>query len=106
MPRFTARPLFNEGPGRFQGLRPGDPLVASETVLAVEAADAGVAAEQVFAALNRDERPNRRSERSLSVGDVVVLIEEHGRPTAWAVEMLGFRPVDLAGLEVRPAEGR
>lgn len=106
MPRYLARPIYNEGPGRFRGLRPDDRLVASATELTVEAGTPEAAAELVFATLNRDDRPNARIERSLSVGDVVVLAGPDGPSVALAVEAIGFRRVNAAELATRPTEGR
>lgn len=49
--------------------------------------------EFVYALLNRDDRPNARTHRSLSIGDVVVL---HGQwDRAYAVEPLGFEPIPV-----------
>jgi hypothetical protein len=106
MPRYLARPLYNEGPGRFRGLRPDDRLVASATELTVEAGTPEAVAELVFATLNGDDRPNARTERSLSVGDVVVLAGPSRPPVALAVEAIGFRRVDPAGSATGPMDGR
>lgn len=98
--------MYNEGPGRFRGRRPDDRLVASATELTVEAGTPEAAAELVFARLNRDDRPNARIERSLSVGDVIVLTEPGGPPIALALEVIGFRLVNPAEFAARPTEGR
>ena len=81
----------------------------------VEAPSERAAAEKVYAALNADDRPNGKTERSLSVGDVVTLC--HGGPegdelSLWAVEGVGFREVTgirslgLLGAALERAEGR
>jgi hypothetical protein len=49
----------------------------------VSAATVQRAAEQVWAELNRDDRPNGRMERSLSVGDALRVVDMHSARTYW-----------------------
>jgi hypothetical protein len=82
----------------------GEPVTASAAGLhEIEAANPHGAAEGMFALLNRDDRPGRYVERSLSVGDVVRVEywapEEkgniYGYVQLWyAVEAMGFRPIE------------
>lgn len=80
------------------GYRSGDPLVPTSLgYLPVEAATPEGAAEQLFYLLNRDERPNGRNERSLSVGDIALVESTSGERYFFAVERFGFR--ELTGEE-------
>ena len=106
MPTYLARPIYEEGPGRLWGPRPDDRLVASTTERAIEVKTARAAAELVFAMLNRADRPKAENERSLSVGDVVVLAGPDGPPIVLTVETIGFRRVDPTALAALPTEGR
>lgn len=64
----------------------------------VRATSAKHAADKLFAMLNRDDRPNGKLERSLSVGDVVAVWENAAGSTStaewYAVESFGFRVID------------
>ena len=60
-------------------------------------------AELVFAKHNRDDRPDRFSAPSLSLGDVITIGE-----IAFAVDRIGFKRVDLtaADIAIGPPERR
>lgn len=52
--------------------------------------------EDLWALLNRDNRPNARQARSMCVGDIAVEVRP-GRPSpAWMVRMLGWKKLRLA----------
>ena len=98
MRQFTVIPYLNQT-SRFDPYTRGDTLKASSVgVLEFEAPSHLAAASYVFALLNADDRPNGAHERSLSVGDVLVV--ETGR-SGWpdfegkhlAIEPHGFREV-------------
>jgi hypothetical protein len=97
--RYGANVYFNER-GSFDGYTPGDPLTLSSVVMFPEADSAKGAAEVVFGYLNADDRPNGRTERSLSVGDVVKIIipPEHEGATGYfvwfACEPVGWVEID------------
>jgi len=95
---FAVTAYFNETRGqRFEGYCPGEQpeLVPSQLEALPMAHDTPEeAAEEVFAFLNHDYRPNGRTERSLSVGDLLRM-ERHDGVVFWlAVEGRGFRQVD------------
>ena len=98
MPRFTCIPFFNET-SRFEAFTRGDRLTASKLgPLEIEAGTHEAAATKVFALLNSEDRPNGAFERSLSVGDVIVVERgESGRENFegrhLAVEPHGFRNI-------------
>ncbi len=112
MPRYTATPLFNAaydslGPDEvpmiggqryapyMEGWKPGVPLKPSIlTQINVEAQDEHYAAQAVFTALNRDDRPNGRSEPSISVGDIII-IHTHDMDVPFAVRPVGFDAVNM-----------
>lgn len=95
---FTCIPYLNQT-SRFDPYTPGDRLkVSSVGVLEIEAENATAAASTVFRLLNADDRPNGAHERSLSVGDVIVVEKgDSGWPNfegkRLAVEPVGFREV-------------
>lgn len=81
---------------RFNPYTEGDTLTPSKLgVLTFMSETPEAAASDVFTALNADDRANGRYERSLSVGDVVVL-EADDNPahvTRLACEPVGWREV-------------
>lgn len=95
---------FNET-SRFNAYTPGDKLTASKLGLMTVEVDDGaeiegdlfkIAADKLFAKLNRDDRPNGAFERSLSVGDVIVV--ELPTPCCsecpgWVTKRLACEPV-------------
>lgn len=96
----TARPLFNMTRGdRFFGFedgrgRDGTPSELRPSRHFVQVAgDETQAAEEAFEWFNRDDRPNGRNERSVSVGDVIVLSGHDRLRRFMAVEGVGFRQV-------------
>lgn len=97
MPSFTCIAYFNETRGsRFERYVPGATLVASKLgPLDVEAESHEEVADKVWRMLNMDDRPNGKFERSLSVGDVLVI--ERVGPDAdtkrLAAESVGWREV-------------
>ena len=98
--KYGTNVYFNEKRGAsFDGYKHGDPLALSRVVIFPEAESAEEAADQVFELLNRDDRPNAKVERSLSVGDVVkVLIPPKyeggsGYSVWFACERVGWRPI-------------
>src|SRR4029077_129889 len=91
---------FNQRPGAMlNGYREGDRVEISTVVIFPEADSAQSAAEEVFALLNMDNRPNGQTERSLSVGDVVKIIvpprypEGEGYIAWYSIENVGIRPI-------------
>lgn len=77
------------------GYRDGDILEPSRlNPLSIEAKSAEEAAETAFWLLNADARPNGQEERSLSVGDVL-LIDCYGERTCLQVDILGMSKVQL-----------
>jgi hypothetical protein len=112
--RYRALALFNclgaDTAGRgeirervpfFDGYRQGDQVCPSAFPLTLEAADDDTALAEVWRLLNEDARSNRASERSLSIGDLVVLRGSEGNdPRCYAVDLLGFDQVAFpAGLQ-------
>lgn len=98
---YVAQPWFNTRPEAMaDGYREGDHLVLSEVSMAPEAESPEAAADVVFAALNADERPNGKRERSLSVGDVVAILTpaEHEGASSFATwlacDLIGWRSID------------
>ncbi len=101
--KYTVRVFFNETHGhRFFQYHEGDELKPSElnTHFALEhegqshhdlALDA---CDQVFGLMNADNRPNGKTERSLSVGDVIALEDEEGKLYVYAVESVGFKKLE------------
>lgn len=78
-----------------QGFRDGDPLRAGPALDCI-AETPQAAAEQAFAFYNADERPNRFSERSVSIGDVAC-VRDVDEPTDiqwWAYRAIGVEQVD------------
>jgi hypothetical protein len=98
MRQFTVIPYLNQT-SRFDPYTRGDELkVSAAGVLDVRAESHTAAASQVFAMLNADDRPNGAVERSLSVGDVLVVeTGDSGWPNfegkRLAVDPVGFREV-------------
>jgi hypothetical protein len=101
MASLEARAFFNES-HRFDSYRKGDPLTPSRLAPLVYT-DYGEnnevdnewlrTCERVFQYLNADNRPNGEYERSLSVGDVVVVTCD-GETRAFGCEPQGFRYLD------------
>lgn len=106
MQEYTAIPLFNlEWPDALtRGYREGDRMEPSKVfglsgyVVLAESPEG--AAEACWQALNRDDRPNGKAERSMCVGDVVAVYAGEGLPpaegwiTGWACESSGWREVE------------
>jgi len=95
---FVVTPFFNET-SRFEPHRKGDKLTRSEMAFTdIDAETATDAAGKMFARMNADNRPNGKTERSLSVGDVL-MIEWFDldrllvRQIRLAVDPVGFRPI-------------
>jgi hypothetical protein len=91
MTKYIAHQYFNESRNRFFKWEPGDTMTKSEYTYHVEADTPEEAAEQAFMYFNRDNRPNGRTERSLSVGDLVVLVpteEVHKAIILWCSNTL------------------
>ena len=84
---LNARPL-----AMADGYRDDDELRVSEVTLDVAGSTIEYAADEVWRLLNADDRPNARSERSLSVGDVVAL-SRGGETTYLAAAPVGWREV-------------
>ena len=104
-PVTSARALYNATLDAFgrrlstiDGWTPDATLAPSECgwVVYSDGPDAETAAERVFADLNRDDRPNGRTEYSLFVGDVVEVVRANGSREWLAVVGCGFDriPVD------------
>jgi hypothetical protein len=92
MTRYDVRVFFNGRPtAMLDGYRDDDSLHESRLgSLEIDARGAEDAAGNAYALLNRDDRPNARSERSLSVGDVVAV--SRGSSTRYfACAMIGWR---------------
>lgn len=108
--KYVVTPLFNveedeQGHlaifSRFpDGYFPGDALTLSKLDrfacgIEVEAGTKHEAMNYIWTLMNSDDRPNGRLERSLSVGDVLVLDWKMGGSTlreAYAVASVGFLP--------------
>lgn len=115
--RFTA--LFNAAPlAMMEGYKDGDDLLFSDYYYEVAVSPAVmrearysddsdfIVCSWVFAQLNADDRKNRATERSLSVGDVIQLrVGEWYR--CYAIDPVGFRLVgdDMNGdIEPKPID--
>lgn len=93
MTTFTCTALFNLT-SSFSSFSSGDRLEVSKLGrVEVKAADVYDAAEEFFTMLNRDDRPNGSYERSLSVGDVIVVEDETGTHTVLACDPHSWREV-------------
>lgn len=99
---MIALAYFNQAHGSMlYGYSPGDDLVptALDEIVTREQTPEG-AASVVFELLNRDDRPNGRIERSLSVGDVVRVDvpADHDGGTGYRVwlacEPIGWRSIE------------
>jgi hypothetical protein len=99
---MTALAYFNQRvEAMLDGYQPDDELVptALDEIVTRDWTPEG-AANAVFELLNRDDRPNARFERSLSVGDVVRVDvpAEHDGATGYRVwlacETLGWRTIE------------
>ena len=106
MQTYITQAFFNETHGsRFDKYRDGVELVPSKLEpFFTYGTTPERAADEAFAALNHDSRPNGSFERSLSVGDLIRLhlhdVGEVGIVIWLAVEGRGFRQVDGPVLEV------
>lgn len=49
------------------------------------------ACERLYAAYNSDERPDGYLGRSMSVSDIVILLDDSGEESTWFCDMIGFR---------------
>lgn len=95
-------PYFNQRPmAMLDGYREGDTVQPSTLgELTIASRDPTDAADRVYAVLNRDDRPNAKRERSLSVGDVVrvTVPPEHDGATGYhvwlACEREGWRQIE------------
>jgi len=82
------------------GYQKSDPLKMSSVVIFPDADSPEEAANVVWTLLNRDDRPNGDTERSLSVGDVVKIIVPPTHVKDWpeevwlAVEIVGWKRID------------
>ena len=95
--------VYFNATSRFDPFRPGDTLVPSRVfkdydtrieVLGIPFADQlDTLAESIFIIGNMDARPNGRTERSVSVGDVVVVHTPDG-DIPMAVERIGYRRLE------------
>ena len=82
------------------GYRSHSPLERSIITLDVEALDVDSALGQAWEYYNADDRPNGKLERSLSVGDVIVIRPESGSVgRLFAVDRVGF--TELTSDDVR-----
>lgn len=90
---YLVRPLFNtDRETVFSGFGATSALVASRHVVQATGETPLEAAEQAFAIFNRDDRPNGYDERSLSVSDVVqVMNAKTGDIVFASVESVGFQ---------------
>lgn len=68
--------LFNEGPKRFFEFEVGRLHASCLGFRFPQGTDFHDAAERVWMAMNHDNRPNGKVERSLSVGDAVLFLDE------------------------------
>jgi hypothetical protein len=84
--KYGANLYFNQDRlAMLGGFRQGDPLKLSTLIIFPEAIDPQGAAEIVFRLANADDRPNGKTERSMSVGDVVKIIGVAvPEPAGWA----------------------
>lgn len=102
MNKYTIQTYFNAGPGMFWGYERGDALVKGPKVT-VEATSAAEALNVVWEAGNIGTQwsGGERRYRSLSVGDVLYLIEDD---VAFSVASLGFGrvPGDALGESLAP----
>lgn len=57
----------------------------------INAEDPEEACEMLYAAYNADERPHGYRGRSMSVGDIVILLDDSGEESAWFCDSIGFR---------------
>jgi hypothetical protein len=92
---MTCRALINQDPFCFtHGYNESSPMKPSMVGdIPVDVESVEQAADEVFVLLNMDDRPNGQHERSLSVGDVV-LVKAGSEPVkALAVEGVGFREI-------------
>jgi hypothetical protein len=100
--KFGANAYFNENVRHsfFEGYTEGDPLTLSSMIVFPDGDTPEDAADQVYRLMNDDNRPNAKTERSLSVGDVLKIIvpPDHEGGTGsflWlAVERDGFRYIE------------
>lgn len=82
-----------------RGWEEGDVLMEWYKI-SVDAPNCFAACDAAYIELNADNRPNRYFQRSLSVGDVVI-VSSFGEDTvhgAWTVEPMGWKEVDLRAL--------
>lgn len=89
MPTAPIQVFENVGEGKFFGWGPSDPLRLSWVgeVEWAEEEPGHVLLERVFQLLNQDERPNRYVAPSLSVGDVITLVDQE---ISYSVEPYGY----------------
>lgn len=84
-----------------KGYQEGDSLVAAESELAVDSASEDAlfeACDKLFSFLNRDDRPNGETERSMSVGDLARV--QTPTETVWfSCEILGWKRVSAPAPE-------
>jgi hypothetical protein len=95
--KYATNAYFNqnmEAMMPWRGYEPGDKLKISSMIVLPHGDSPKAAAEVVFTAMNLDDRPNGAYERSLSVGDVVCLIDVQGVEHWLAVESVGYREID------------
>lgn len=92
--KFGANAYFNEDSSFIRGYAEGDRLTPSTMVMFPDAETPERAAETVFTWMNDDRRPNGRTERSLSVGDVVKIIDPERGDFWFTVEGVGWRSID------------
>ena len=91
--KYGSNVYFNQNPlAMLNGYQEGDPLKPSVMVVFPTGADPAEAANVVFAELNKDTRPNGKIERSLSVGDVVRIVQLYG-DTWLACEGIGWKEI-------------
>jgi|SRR4051812_16634747 hypothetical protein len=73
---YRVHMYLNESAHMFITWEPGDALRRSDYSLDIVAESPEEAADAMFAAFNRDDRPNGQVEHSLSVGDVLLLVPQ------------------------------
>jgi hypothetical protein len=94
MRRYTVTAFYADR----MGFLTFDPAATFSVSLSYDIAEVSpeAAAEEVWRRLNADDRPNRRMQRSMCVGDAVQVIEHDSGEVEWlGVASVGFQPVPM-----------